>query len=117
FLYIRPGVEKQLATIKEGGTGSVSEMDRQPDFMPDKYEPGSHNAVGIIGLSQGVKWVSEQTVEKLFEHDRQLTAAFLEKISDLEGLKYYGPRGVKHRIGVFSVRVDGYDPHELSAAL
>lgn len=117
FLYIRPGLEGKLATIREGGTGSVSELDRQPDFMPDKYEPGSHNAIGIIGLSEGVKWVAEQTVQKLFEHDRELIGTFLQGIGEIEGLNYYGPRGVKNRIGVFSVRVEGYDPHELSAVL
>ncbi|MDB5354285.1 MAG: Cysteine desulfurase [Phycisphaerales bacterium] len=117
FLYVRPGVEKILATIREGGTGSVSELDRQPEFMPDKYEPGSHNAVGIIGLSEGVNWILGQTVQKLHEHDRELIGTFLEGIGDTEGLTYYGPRGVKDRVGVFSIRVDGYDPHELSSAL
>jgi cysteine desulfurase family protein len=117
FLYIRPGLEKKLATIKEGGTGSVSELDRQPDFMPDKYEPGSHNAIGIIGLCEGVKWVAEQTVQKLYEHDRELISAFLDAITPIEGLSYYGPRGLADRIGVFSIRIEGYDPHELSAAL
>ncbi|HSI36498.1 MAG TPA: aminotransferase class V-fold PLP-dependent enzyme, partial [Tepidisphaeraceae bacterium] len=57
FLYIRPGLEKTLRPLREGGTGSVSENDRQPDFMPDKFEPGSHNAIGIAGLSEGVQWV------------------------------------------------------------
>ncbi len=117
FLYIRPGIEKRLATIKEGGTGSISELDRQPDFLPDKYESGSHNAIGLIGLSQGVKWVADQTVQKLFDHDLDLVRTFLEGIADIDGLTYYGPRGVKNRVGVFSVRVGGYDPHELSAAL
>ena len=117
FLYIRPGIEKLLATIKEGGTGSVSELDTQPDFLPDKYEPGSHNAVGIIGLSEGVKWIAEQTVQKLHLHDMELIGTFLEGIGDIQGLTYYGPRGVKNRAGVFSVRVDGYEPQELSAAL
>ncbi|MGA2441130.1 MAG: aminotransferase class V-fold PLP-dependent enzyme, partial [Tepidisphaeraceae bacterium] len=60
FLYVRPGMEKVLRPIKEGGTGSVSESDRQPDFLPDKYEPGSHNAIGIIGLSEGVNWILDQ---------------------------------------------------------
>jgi cysteine desulfurase family protein len=117
FLYIRPGIEKKLATIKEGGTGSVSELDRQPDFMPDKYEPGSHNAIGIVGLSEGVRWIMEQTVEKLHAHDLELIGTFLDGIADVEGITYYGPRGVKNRVGVFSVRVEGYEPHELSAVL
>jgi len=117
FLYIRPGLEKKLATIREGGTGSVSELDSQPQFMPDKFEPGSHNAIGIIGLSEGIKWVTDQTVRKLHEHDLDLVRTFLDGISGIEGLTYYGPQGVKNRVGVFSVRVEGYEPQELSAAL
>ncbi|QOV92149.1 aminotransferase class V-fold PLP-dependent enzyme [Humisphaera borealis] len=72
FLYIRPGLEKSLRTLREGGTGSVSELATQPDFMPDKYEPGSHNAIGIIGLSEGVKWVLEQGIETLHAHEMDL---------------------------------------------
>jgi cysteine desulfurase/selenocysteine lyase len=117
FLYIRPGLEKILRPLKEGGTGSVSEDDRQPEFMPDKYEPGSHNAIGIIGLSEGVRWVAEQTVEKLAAHDLDLVRTFLEGVSDIDGLTYFGPQGVRSRLGVFSLRIDGYDPHELSAIL
>jgi selenocysteine lyase/cysteine desulfurase len=117
FLYVRPGLEKVLRPIKEGGTGSVSEDDRQPQFMPDKYEPGSHNAIGIVGLSQGVRYVLEEGVERLHQHDLDLVRTFLEGASGIDGLSYFGPRGVRNRVGVFSVRIDGYDPHELSAAL
>ena len=117
FLYIRPGLEKILRPLKEGGTGSVSEQDRQPEFMPDRYEPGSHNAIGIAGLSEGVGWVAEQTVEKLAAHDMELIGTFLDGIADVEGITLYGPQGVKHRTGVFSVRIDGYDPQELAAVL
>lgn len=117
LLYIRPGLEKSLRTLREGGTGSVSEQAVQPDFMPDKYEPGSHNAIGIIGLSEGVRWVAGQTVQKLAAHDVELMRTFIDGITDVEGLAYYGPQGVRNRIGVFSVRIDGYEPHELSAIL
>jgi cysteine desulfurase/selenocysteine lyase len=116
-LYIRPGIEKILATIREGGTGSVSEHDRQPDFMPDKYEPGSHNAIGIAGLSAGVEWLLDQTVEKLHAHEMDLVRTFIDGISDIEGLTYFGPQGVRDRVGVFSVRVDGLAPMDLAAAL
>lgn len=117
FLYIRPGLEKLLRPLKEGGTGSVSEQDRQPEFMPDKYEPGSHNAIGIAGLSEGVRWVADQTVEKLAAHDAARISTFLDGISGIEGLTCYGPQSVKDRVGVFSIRIEGYDPHELSAIL
>ena len=85
--------------------------------MPDKYEPGSHNAIGIIGLSQGVQWVLDQAVKKLERHQMDLVRTFIDGMADVEGLRYFGPKGVSHRTGVFSVRVDGFEPQELSAAL
>jgi cysteine desulfurase/selenocysteine lyase len=117
FLYVRPGLERTLRPLREGGTGSASEDDRQPTFMPDKFEPGSHNAIGLVGLNEGLRWVAEQTVEMLAAHDLDLVRTFLEGVSDVDGLTYYGPRGVRDRMGVFSVRIDGYDPHELSSIL
>jgi cysteine desulfurase family protein len=117
FLYIRPGVERILASYREGGTGSVSELDRQPDFLPDKYEPGSHNAIGIVGLSEGVAWILNQGIEKLAAHSMDLVRTFIDGASNVPNLTYYGPQGVKNRTDVFSVRVEGLEPHELSAIL
>jgi cysteine desulfurase family protein len=117
FLYVRPGMETVLRPIKEGGTGSVSESDRQPDFLPDKYEPGSHNAIGIIGLSEGVNWILDQGIEKIARHGTQLCGTFIDGISGVEGLSYFGPHGAKNRLGVFSVVVEGLEPHELAAVL
>jgi len=117
FLYIRPGIEKILKTIREGGTGSLSEHDVQPDFLPDKYEPGSHNAIGIIGLGAGVQWVLSQGIEKLAAEEAKLSRAFIDGVDKVTGLSWYGPRQVKQRVGVFSVAIDGLDPQELAAVL
>jgi selenocysteine lyase/cysteine desulfurase len=116
-LYIRPGIEKILRTIREGGTGSVSEQAVQPDFMPDKNEPGSHNAIGIIGLSEVVRWLAEKGIGALAVHERELMQAFIDGARNIEGLTFYGPQTTADRVGVFSVRIDGYDPHELSGLL
>ena len=116
-LYIRPGMEKQLNTIREGGTGSVSDRDTQPDFMPDRFETGSHNAIGIAGLSEGVQWILDQGIGTLAAHQRALCEAFIAGISGLRGLEYFGPRGSADRVGVFSVRIRGMDPLELADEL
>ena len=117
ILYVRPGFDEILCPIKEGGTGSVSENDRQPRFLPDRYEPGSHNAIGIIGLLEGVRWIAQQTIQKLATHDRKLIATFLDGLADIPGLRLHGPPGVRHRTSVFSVTIDGFEPYELAAAL
>lgn len=117
FLYIRPGMERLVRPTREGGTGSLSEEPRQPEQMPDRYESGSHNAVGIAGLSEAIAWILDQTIEHLASHCLDLTRSFIEGVSNIEGLKYFGPQGVKDRLAVFSVRVAGLEPHELSGIL
>ena len=116
-LYVRPGFEQRLPTMKEGGTGTISEKPVQPPTMPDKYEVGSHNAIGIAGLSEGVAWLLARGVDDLRKHDLELCRAFLEGTEDVEHLRVYGPRELGDRIGVFSVGVDGYEPYELAGEL
>jgi len=116
-LYIRPGVEKVLRPLRYGGTGSVSEQDTQPEFMPDKFETGSHNAIGIAGWSEGLAWILKKGVAALWEHDRALCKTFMEEVENVEGLRYFGPQGIVSRMGVFSVRIEGMDPVRLSGRL
>jgi selenocysteine lyase/cysteine desulfurase len=116
-LYIRPGVDKGLATMKEGGTGTISEVAVQPETLPDKYEIGSHNAIGLAGLSAGIDWLLERGVPHLRRHDEQLCEQFLAATDGAEGLTVYGPRDVLRRAGVFSVNVAGLAPGQLADAL
>ncbi len=117
-LYIRPGLERRMRTIREGGTGSVSELDVQPEFLPDRFEPGSHNAIGLIGLSAGVAWLLERGVDTLWAHEQELIALMTEGLREIPGLTLYGPAGTDHRTGVFSVRVAGIaEPQALSDRL
>ena len=116
-LYVRPGAEENLATMKEGGTGTISEQAVQPRTMPDKYEIGSHNAIGLAGLSEGVAWVLERGVAELRDHDRGLCELFIELTGGVEHLTVYGPKEPDLRAGVFSVNLPGLGPRELAACL
>lgn len=117
-LYIRPGTEANLATMKEGGTGTDSEQPVQPEAMPDKYEIGSHNAIGLAGLAASVEWVLRRGVEALRCHDEELCRLFMQLTDGVEHLRVYGPRDLAHRTGVFSVNVDGFEsPNALAKAL
>jgi cysteine desulfurase family protein len=116
-LYVRPGAENRLPTMKEGGTGTVSEQPFQPTTMPDKYEIGSHNAVGLAGLSEGVAWLLGRGVEELRAHQRRLCKLFLELLEGVESLTIYGPGKAEDRMGVFSVNIASLAPSDLAAAM
>jgi len=113
-LYIRPGLEGRLRPLREGGTGSRSELPIQPDFMPDRFEAGSHNAIGIAGLNAGVRFLLDQGIDTIRRHERE---SFLECTGEIEGLTVYGPRDLAKRIGVFSVRLEGFEVGLLAEVL
>ncbi len=114
-LLIRAGVEEHMQTVREGGTGSESERPVQPDALPDRFEAGSHNAIGIAGLLAGVEWILERGVEQLRAHEVQLCGRMQEGLAACHDVRVFGPTDLDHRVGVFSVRVDGFEPAEISA--
>jgi cysteine desulfurase / selenocysteine lyase len=116
-LYLKRGMEKQLATLREGGTGTRSEQAIQPDFLPDRYEPGSHNALGIAGLGAALAWIEEQGLARLRAHELSLMARFLDGLSSLKNIELFGPRKPEERVAVFSLRLQGYSPDDVSRLL
>lgn len=114
-LYIRPGFEPRVATTREGGTGSISELDDQPTSMPERYEAGSHNTIGIVGLSEGVQYLTQRTMQAVREHEVELMDCMLEGLRThgcgVEGadgvgpmaeLRLLGPANCESRVGTFS---------------
>ncbi len=116
-LYVRPGVEQHLQPLRYGGTGTRSNEDRQPDDMPDKYEPGNHNLVGLAGLIAATDFLQTQGVDRIHAHHMRLTARLLEGFHEVDGLTVHGPQTTNHRASVVSITLDGYDPQEVAAAL
>lgn len=116
-LVIRAGVEERMDTVREGGTGSASEKSEQPAALPDRFEAGSHNAVGLAGLHASLGWVLERGVAALREHERRLSDRFREGVAAIDGAQVLGAAGPFERIGVFSVRVEGLEPHDLTSLL
>lgn len=116
-LYVRPGLEARIRPLREGGTGTQSHDLHQPPQMPERFESGTHNALGIAGLLAGVRWLMKRGVESLAHHERELGRSFLNGISGIGRLTLYGPQSLEGKVGVHSFRLQGFDPHELSAVL
>ena len=100
-LYIRQGID--LRPLLEGGTGGDSKLERQPDDLPDRYEAGTLNVSGIAGLGASVKFILNEGVEKIREHEKNLTAYALEKLSSIAGIKIYGPQNPERQTAVISL--------------
>jgi cysteine desulfurase family protein len=109
-LYIREGLEKSIEPVCVGGTGSRSEVEEQPDFMPDRYEAGTPNTVGIAGLQAGAEFVLSQGISQIKSREENLTKMFIEGIRDLPEIILYGQTSVDRRIPVVSFNIAGMDP-------
>lgn len=109
-MYIREGLEKKIAPLLAGGTGSSSEMEKQPEFMPDRYEAGTPNTVGIAGLQAGVDFVLGEGVKRIEARESELTEMFIESISDLPGITVYTQKRSRPRLPVVSFNLTDMDP-------
>jgi cysteine desulfurase family protein len=116
-LYVRPGIEERLASIRTGGTGSQSSSTLQPKTMPDKFEAGNLNVPGIVGLGAGVRWLLDRGISHVREHALQLTTQLLDGLLKLPGVRVLGPREASRRVGLVSLTIEGYDPQEAAAVL
>ncbi len=77
ILYVGPKADAELRALRQGGTGTQSETDRQPDSLPDKLESGNHNVTGIAGLAAGIRYIVERGVAALGPHGPPLAARVL----------------------------------------
>lgn len=94
---------KKLTPILTGGTGSASDSEAQPDYMPDKFESGTPNLPGIYGFHAAVDFILDTGVEALQEREHQLTKYFLDKLRDVKDIRLAGPWDLENRVGVISV--------------
>jgi len=107
----------RLRPFKRGGTGSYSESEEQPDFLPDKYESGTANAAGIAGLRAGVRFVLEHGVESIQHHEEMLTARLLAGLQDIPAVHVYGPLHAGQQMATVSFNVRGLEPSEVELRL
>lgn len=114
-IYIRPGFT--LQTVKEGGTGSSSEDLEHPFFMPDHLEAGTLNTPGIAGLLAGVRFIEQEGLATIRDHEKRLSKLLMEGLLDIPGIKLYGPGNADKQTAVIAFNVQGMDCGEVSLQL
>jgi cysteine desulfurase family protein len=107
----------KMNTLIEGGTGSLSDTERQPDYMPDKFEAGTLNIPGIYGLNASLKYLFSYGIKNIREKEIYLLDKFLEGLLSVKKIKIIGKTTSDDRTAVLSVDFidddNGLVAHEL----
>lgn len=114
-LYIKKGIE--IDEIFQGGTGSVSDLLSQPTQMPDKFESGTANTSGLIGLGSGVEYIRDIGIENIRKKELELTEYFMEQVKKIQGIKIYGPEDISEHAPVVALNIGDADSSEISYIL
>ena len=109
--------EKEMIPLRQGGTGSRSEFEDQPDFLPDRFESGTPNGVGIAGLLAGLQFIKEKGIENLRRQETESIKILTDGLRKVPGVKLYGPENGADRIATISFTMEGLSPSEIALRL
>jgi len=90
-MVLSPRAATEIAALIQGGTGSRSDEEFQPGFLPDKFEPGTPNTLGIAGLRAGIGFVLENGVDQIGLRELQLASEFAQAARAIPGIRVFGP--------------------------
>lgn len=118
FILHEDMIEK-IEPLISGGTGSISHTEEIPHFMPDRFEAGTMNLPGIIGLNASLNWLKQTTCSAVKQHELMLTQYFLDGIASLnnENILIAGRRDISQRTGVVSIQVKNREMAQLAYEL
>ena len=96
----------RLEPVIFGGTGYDSANQEMPATLPEKFEPGTLNVVGIAGLNAALKWIQSQTLEKIFEAEKNRRRQLIELFSGYDFLRVVGNVASRNYVGIVSCLVE-----------
>lgn len=111
-LFIRDEIDITNKTIL-GGTGSNSNSMIQPDFMPDKFESGTVNLPGIVGLCEGIRYIKKKGISKIGLNEMRIIRSLHSELSDIPEVQIYGDFEKALRTGVLSFNIEGFDSSDV----
>ena len=83
--------------------------------LPEKFEAGTQNVEGAVGLAAAIDYLDSIGMDKIHQHEMELTAYALERMQRIPYLTLYGPSDLEGRGGIISFNVEGIHPHDLAS--
>lgn len=85
--------------------------------IPQKFEAGTPNIAGAIGLAAAIEYLEKIGMDNIYAHEQELVAYTLDQMKDLDGITIYGPTDASQRSGVITFNIDGVHPHDVATAM
>lgn len=105
-------------SLIEGGTGSNSAQTSQPEIIPDKFESGTQNLQGIVGMSAGIDFIRSKNPLRLYNHEMKLIQTLYERLSDNNRVELFTEYpDIDYNVPVLSFNVKGIDSETVSEYL
>ncbi|MDU2108584.1 MULTISPECIES: aminotransferase class V-fold PLP-dependent enzyme [Clostridium] len=111
---IDDSLNDECSSILSGGTGSLSHSLNQPNFLPDKFECGTLNSPGIVGLSNSIDFINKEGLETIYSKNFYLRSKLYEGMLNIDGIKLYGNTDFSKYTTCISFNYKSFDPAEVS---
>lgn len=117
-LYVGPRCKlEEIEPWREGGTGGDSSTPTQPAVFPHYLEAGTPNTIGIAGLGASLDFLAKHPIGHHLSHERAMVQRIIETLADKPQVQVFGPKDLSQRVGVVSIRVEGFEPSDLGTIL
>ncbi|TWT58649.1 putative cysteine desulfurase [Thalassoglobus neptunius] len=116
-LAFREGMEELIDSVRQGGTGTTSNEAEQPDSLPEKYEPGNHNAPGLFGLDAAIEWIEDKGIDWIRNHEQNLTEQLCAGLRGIPQIEPALETETQNRVGVVSCNLKSLDPQTFCSLL
>jgi len=114
-LYVGPAAI--VGAWREGGTGGDSSSETQPRDYPYFLEGGTPNVLGVAGLAAGIRYVTENGLEKIRRHEVELCDRLWKRLDEIGGYEVFGHRDPARRVGTLSFKSESLPAAEIGGIL
>lgn len=105
---------ESCSSLLQGGTGSLSSSLYQPNFLPDKFECGTQNLPGIVGLTEGIKYINSIGLNEVSSHNREIINYLMDGLLNINGINVYGDLSCNNLTTCTSINLNSLDCSELA---
>lgn len=118
-LYGRKELLENMSPFLTGGEmiEYVTRTDATYAELPHKFEAGTVNASGAVGLAEAIRYLQNVGFEAIEAQEQKLTALLMEGMSKLPYIKIYGSKDPKKHCGIVTFTIGGVHPHDISSVL